>query len=199
MKRAIAAVLLGVVLFVPAPAGAQGVSVGLKGGAVFASIPQITKDFDGTGIDVGQRLGFIGGGFLTLSVAPGFAIQPEVMFTQKGSDASSPDGDLNFHFDYIDIPVLARVSVGTGPARLYLFGGPSFNFNLKAELDEGGDTSDVKDDVESSEIALVAGLGVEFGKFLIEGRWIEGLQNISKESEDDYKTRTFAIMAGFRF
>src|SRR3972149_10909108 len=68
MKRAIAAVLLGVVLFVPAPAGAPGVSVGLKGGAVFASIPQITKDFDGTGIDVGQRLGFIGGGFLTLSV-----------------------------------------------------------------------------------------------------------------------------------
>jgi hypothetical protein len=193
--------MLAVALLVPASANAQGVSGGLKGGVLFSSIPKFSDTLDGPGIDVGQRVGVAGGAFLTLSLLPGFAIQPEVLFVQKGTKVTveGTGFDMRVRLDYIDVPVLARLSVGAGGARVYFFGGPSFNFNLKAENKIDSETEDIKDEVEKHEISAVAGLGVEIGKFLVEGRWIEGLKNVAKDSDVELKNRAFAIMAGIRF
>ncbi len=49
-------------------------------------------------------------------------------------------------------------------------------------------------------MSLVAGVGVEISRFIIEGRGTWGLRNIAKEGEGlDVKTRTFAILVGLRF
>jgi hypothetical protein len=181
------------------PARAQGVSGGIKGGALFASIPKLTDNTQGTGIEFGRRLGFAGGMFVTLDLLPGLSIQPEVIFTQKGAAAEDADVDWTLRLDYIDIPVLARLDVGAAGVRAYLFGGPSFNVNIRARTTVDGDDEDIGDDVEKREIAVVAGLGLQVGKFLVEGRWTEGVKNISKDPEEDLRTRSFAIMAGLRF
>ncbi len=205
MKNGVAVLLLLLVaaLLAPMSADAQGISGGIKGGVLFSSIPQFgdTLDEAGVGIDVSQRVGFTGGAFLTLSLLPGFAIQPEVLYVQKGTDLTVRGTDFSgsFNLDYIDVPVLARLSVGAGGARVYFVGGPSFNFNLKAETEFNSETEDVKDDAEKYEISVVLGLGVELGKFLVEGRWMEGLKNVSTDSDVENKNRTFAIMAGIRF
>jgi hypothetical protein len=204
-NRLFAAVLVLVAAgLVPESAAAQGVSAGLKGGALFSSIPKFGDRLDDEGLgdlfDVGERIGFTGGGFLTLSLLPGFAIQPEVLFVQKGSTLSIAGFDTTLALDYIDIPVLARLSVGGGGAKVYFFGGPSFNFNVSAEADNEGDfEDDLAENIEKSEIGAVVGLGVEIGKFLVEGRWIEGLTNVSKDSDATLRNRAFAVMAGIRF
>ncbi|MDO8835054.1 MAG: porin family protein [Vicinamibacterales bacterium] len=190
-------------LLVPVSTNAQGVSGGIKGGVLFSSIPQFgdTLEEAGVGIDVSQRVGFAGGAFLTLSLLPGFAIQPEVLYVQKGTELGVDGTDFSgsVNLDYIDVPVLARLSVGAGGARVYFVGGPSFNFNLKAETEFNTETDDVTDDVERYEISVVLGLGVEIGKLLVEGRWMEGLKNVSTDLDVENKSRTFAIMAGIRF
>lgn len=202
-RLAVPVLVLVAALLAPGSAKAQGVSAGIKGGALFSSVPKFGDRLDEVGLDeffdVSERIGFTGGGFLTLSLVPGLAIQPEVLFVQKGSTLSISDFDTVLALDYIDIPVLVRLSVGGGGAKVYLFGGPSFNFNLSAETGNDGVTQDLTDDIEKSEIGAVAGLGVEIGKFLVEGRWIEGLTNVWKDSDAELKNRAFAVMAGIRF
>ena len=70
------------------------------------------------------------------------------------------------------------------------------------DLKIGEDFSDITDtdEIESVDVSLVAGVGVEISRFIIEGRGTWGLRNIAKEGEGlDVKTRTFAILVGLRF
>ena len=46
---------------------------------------------------------------------------------------------------------------------------------------------------------MVIGGGFQFSRFLVEGRYTEGLTNIVKELEQDYKNRSFAVMIGVQF
>jgi hypothetical protein len=68
-----------------------------------------------------------------------------------------------------------------------------------AEDDE--DTVDISDEVAGLEISFVAAVGFQINKFLVEGRYMEGLTNLLDVDSDlvTYKSRTFAILAGFRF
>jgi hypothetical protein len=190
------ALLVGLLMLaVPAVGAAQGISGGIKGGALFATVP----DFSELGNELDHRLGITGGAFLTLSILPGLAIQPEAIFTQKGATASLPGGDFTLKLDYLDIPVLARLSFGAAGLKVYGFAGPSFNVRIKAESEFDGETTDLSEDVEKTDISFVAGIGVEVSKLLVEGRWLKSVKNISLDKDFDVKPQGFAIMAGFRF
>jgi len=53
------------------------------------------------------------------------------------------------------------------------------------------------------DFGLVFGAGIEFGKFVIDGRYTHGFTNLNDSEEDgdavEFKSRVFSIMAGFRF
>ncbi len=190
------AVMVGILLLaLPSMGTAQGISGGIKGGALFATVP----DFSELGSELDRRTGITGGAFLTVSLLPGLAIQPEAIFTQKGATASLPGGDFTLKLDYLDVPVLARLSFGAAGFKVYAFAGPSFNVRIKAETEFDGDTTDISDDVEKSDVSFVAGIGVEVSKLLVEGRWLKSVKNISIDKDIDVKPQGFAIMAGFRF
>ena len=55
--------------------------------------------------------------------------------------------------------------------------------------------------MERFDLGLVAGAGLEFGRFVIDGRYTWGLSNINKDESEDVKikNRVFAVMAGIRF
>jgi hypothetical protein len=51
-------------------------------------------------------------------------------------------------------------------------------------------------------VALVGGIGVEFGRALVEARYTHGLLHINEDDngdEDRIKNRVFSVMVGFRF
>lgn len=192
----------------PGEASAQRVGAGFKGGVTFGDIPNITNESDAAGVDRQMRVGAAGGAFLTLDFGSGFMLQPEVLYTQKGVklafDESGLDGAVRIKVDYLEIPVLARLTFGK-VVRGYVFGGPSINFNLSAtgQFLDGAEEEDISDEVESLEFALVFGGGLEIGPVLFEGRWSEGLTDIAKVTGDEpapnLKTRTFMVLFGLRF
>jgi hypothetical protein len=195
MSKRVAVLVALLMLGVPVLGAAQGISGGIKGGALFATVP----DFSEIGEEMDHRLGVTGGVFLTLSLLPGLAIQPEAIFTQKGATATLSDGDYSLKLDYLDIPVLARLSFGAGGVKVYGFAGPSFNIRLKAEAGFGDDMVDISEELEKSDVSFVAGIGVEISKLLIEGRWLKSVKDIAFEDDVELKPQGFAIMAGFRF
>ena len=197
MRTAITTLVLVLALLSPAVATAQGLSVGVKGGLSYATIP----DFADGGIkfDTESRSGFAGGAFFRLTLLPGLSIQPEAIYTPKGVTAKTTLGNMDIDLVYVDAPVLLRLSFGLAGLTGYVYGGPSFNVLLSAEAALGDDAEDVKDDLEPIEVSAVGGAGIEFGKLLIEARLSEGLKSISKNADEEIKTRTFLVMAGIRF
>ena len=168
------------IALLPGTAAAQ-VGFGVKGGMTFGDIPKIGDVSEELGTSTGVRIGYAAGGFLNFGFGGGFSIQPEVLYTQKGVKVEAEGGGTStttrIKTDFIDIPVLARYTVGKG-VRAYFMAGPSFDFRAKAVISTlfGGneEDEDVSDEVESFELAFVFGGGVELGPFLMEARWSEG-------------------------
>jgi hypothetical protein len=198
------------VTLLPGVAAAQSIGGGVKGGLSLADVPNITDGVDAASDILETRIGYAVGGFLAIGLGYGFSIQPEALYTQKGVAASAPGGTASSEFtlkaDYVDVPILGRFTFGMG-LRGYVFAGPSLNFLISAKAKSGffGTTSetDVSEDMESFEAALVLGGGIEIGPLLVEARWSEGLTNILVEGTSpagtELKTRTLLVLGGIRF
>lgn len=195
---------------VPAGSAGQSVGGGVKGGVSVGDVPDFGDVLEFDRFDTSQRTGFAAGAFLAWQFEGGFAIQPEVIYTQKGVEVSHTEDAIDIHgtyeVDFIDVPVLARYTFGQGPTRGYVLAGPSFDFKVnakvKAELLGMSEEEDIDDDTEDFELALVFGGGVEFGPVLLEARWSEGLTNLARETDGDtveVKSRTFLFLGGIRF
>jgi hypothetical protein len=118
------------------------VEIGFKGGVSFAR-------FQGEDIsyDVDTKNGFTVGGFLTVNVNNYLAIQPEILFVQKGTNGSVSafefswwhgvsyhEGYWEDRLSYLETPVLVKLKIPTG-TRIEpdLYVGPSLAIKLMAE------------------------------------------------------------------
>lgn len=197
---------LALVLFLAsAPAAmAQNKGAGFKIGINFAELNVDIGD-DDDDFQFERRTGIVGGIFYQFPVAPHFSIQPEWLYSQRGGKISEADGGGKLDLDYFDVPILLRWdSTTAGQSTFNVFAGPSFNFRHRARSEdafEPGDV-DIRDEIEKIDVGLVFGAGVEFGRFLLDGRYQLGLREVNKfAEEDDFKVkhRTFSIMGGIRF
>ncbi len=200
-----------VIILFPCAAAAQEVGGGLKAGLVLGDVPSANELVtDVTNLSTSLRNGLAAGGFIMVRWKNGFAVQPEVLYTQKGVEAAALEGVesviVRFRTDFIDVPVLGRYTFGKG-VRGYVFAGPSFDFRLNGNLKFTAigisQEEDVSSELKTFEFALVFGGGVEFGPVLFEARWSEGLTDLNKQTtsttEPALKTRAFLFLAGFRF
>lgn len=197
--RSTATVLVLMAAFWVANPGTASAQVGVLVGLNSANV-----DFDveeaGVSITGDRRMGFVGGLTFNLPVQEMFSVELDALFAQKGSEISVPAEDFSqkVKLNYLDLPVLGRINLpGSGPARVHLLVGPSFNFNIseKFDPDEGED-----DEVETFETALVFGGGVTVNRFRVDVRYGLGLSNIVKDSEAEGitgKNRVFSILVGF--
>jgi hypothetical protein len=199
-------VLIGVVawaaLAVPSAATAQGLTFGAKAGVTLGTLSFDPED----SADYGYRIGLAVGGFVALPLGSRLTIQPEGLFNQRGAKAGEEGLESKIALDYIDVPVLVKYAITRGGSRsFFVFGGPSAAFKVRSRATATfGDTTidlDADDDIESFEFGVVAGGGVDFGKWSIDGRYSLGLSNLNKEPEDDVtiKSRAFSVLAGIRF
>ncbi len=199
------ALVIGLVLSlgVSSASAQTGASFGVKAGVNFANL-----NFSGDNIDVSpdQRTGLVAGAFVLVPMSPTFGVQIEGLYSQKGSKFEEAGFKSTTELDMFDVPVLARYTIPSSTSTsFHLFAGPSFNFKLSAndieEFDGEEEKTDIGDDVEGFEFGLVFGAGIEFGKFIIDGRYSHGLTNLNKDDTEnlEVKTRVFSIMAGFRF
>ena len=211
-SHAVRAVVVTVclVMLIPGVTAAQSIGGGVKVGLSLGDVPNISDGVDAASDILERRIGYAVGGFVAVRFGNGFSIQPEVLYTQKGMGVGAPgetaSSDFKFKADYIDVPILGRFTFGMG-LRGYVFAGPSLNFLVSAKaksglFDDGAET-DVTEDMESFEAAVVVGGGIEIGPLLVEARWSEGLTNILVEGMSPagtaLKTRTLLVLGGLRF
>lgn len=191
------------------PILAQGIDIGARAGATFATVGGDDVD------NASYKTGFSLGAHLALDIGPMFSLRPELNYMSKGSGVDEPDleGDLTLNLTYLQIPILAQVSVPNpvGPS-FYFFAGPSAEIETgcTAEFEGGGVSASVDCDSPDVDLlatksltwSLVGGAGVGFGLGVGEAtlgvRYDYGLTSIDDSAaEADIKNRAFSVMVGY--
>lgn len=210
MRSFVSIALTTILVTLPGAVSAQ-IEIGFRGGINFAT-------FAGriiTGGDIVENLetrtGFSYGGFVTLPVSSDFGIQIGAGYTSKGGKVLYP-----FRIDYIEIPVLASISLSrdTSNIALRFFAGPAISFRtscffrkrfVPVKLDCAdsliGDT--VWNKKTDFGVKVGAGLDVSLApstSLLIEGMYDFGLSELGDSGgRDSTKNRVFSILAGLSF
>ena len=203
--RLVPAVVAAIALLVLAPS-ARAQQVGVKGGLNLATLtPEEDED-----PDTSLRPGPVGGIWVRFAPAARVSLQIEGLFSEKGRKVKAPVLELDsadIRIRYFEVPMLARAGVGgtRSASRVYVAGGvaPAFKLAARAHAVSRGreDTRDIGDDLYSFDVGLVGGLGVEFGRALIETRYTHGLRHINTDDngdEDRIKNRVFSVLVGLR-
>lgn len=193
--------LLVLLAGVASGAAAQDMAFGAKGGIAFS-----TLSFDPSSeISYDLRTGLIAGGFVSIPLGSRLTIQPEGLFVQKGAKADDLGVTATIKLDYVEVPVFVKYRLAGGSARsFHVMGGPSVAFKVSASASArfGGSTVETSndDEIEALDYGVVAGAGMDAGRFTIDGRFTFGLANINKEEDEpEARTRSIAILAGVRF
>jgi hypothetical protein len=186
------------------PLFAQIPGLGVKGGVNLATQEISGEDAGDDGLEMLPA--FVGGVFMTFPMASWLDLQPEVLYSVKGSHFAESGFSGSVLIDYLEVPLLLRVSRhGSGRMGFYGAGGPYAAFKMRARtrVKFGGSTEemDVGEDVETMDFGLSFGGGVEFGSLVFDGRYSYGLKDIDKDRTDTIKVtnRAITITAGFRF
>jgi len=191
----------GIVEQAPPPGGggapASGVGIGAKLGPLFTSYSAASCDgcFNtNTGFEGGIWFGGNRGGRI--------GVMGEILYAKKKQEASGPGLTGSTSLQYLEIPILTRINIGSrsrNGVSIYGLVGPVFDINLKASI---GDL-DVKNKYESLDLGILGGVGIEITRFLVEGRFNHGFRNVLKSGNagafGDIKTNSFAVLFGFRF
>lgn len=158
---------------------AKTVEFGIKGGINIAKYTG--DDADGGGITSASRLAFSAGFFLVINIAEMFALQPELIYSIKGTNLEY-DGltGLEKHsLNYIEIPVLAKLLLPiSASSNFNFFVGSYLAVLLSSAYDTteevkdfyeffGIPSSDDMDDIrKSTDMGLVLGMGTQINGFL---------------------------------
>ncbi len=212
MRRMLLLAMIAAVVLLPVAALAQPAEFGVKGALALATLPQIQRSLavSGSNYEPQMRVGLALGGFGTWRANDWFAVQPELLYVQKGVTLEGPLANpVTFvsKTDYLEVPVLAMVTPRlSGQARPYLFAGPTLGFRVRARVDRtvGGvrEKADADALLRAGDAGLTVGAGTRFGRFLAETRFTQGLTPVNKDVPDfrtDVKNRTVAFLAGVAF
>jgi hypothetical protein len=184
--------------FIATPAAAQP-TFGIKGGISFGTFTVATETE--ANVDPGQRQGFVGGLAVLRAGNRAGGVLIEALVHQKGGKDVLRPGD-RMRLTYLDVPVLLHLDVlQRGPSALFVTFGPSFAFNLDSTYEDQGMPEDISDDIETFDVGLNLGAGLEAGALIVEARYTWGLRRVFTEGESGagFKNRALAVTVGFWF
>lgn len=169
-------ILLMCGMIIPVSLMAQDMEVGIKGGVNFSNL------FIDQAEDESARTGFQAGFYGKVPVATNFAIQPELLFSTKGTNAQYDAGDIDFNLNYIDVPVLADFRLG--PSADILIGpyvGVLLNNSVDTDGSFGEDIATLsRNDFSPIDFGFSAGFALNFNTLSIGTRYNLGLIQVAK-------------------
>lgn len=180
------------------------IDFGIKGGLNIANLAGAEDDLDSrTGIHAGLVLDF---SFPLMPVG----IESGIYYSQKGAQISEDGMTATWKLDYVEVPVLAKISVDPpGPFSPHIVVGPYAAYNINSELDVSAGSASVIEDFSefTSDIDFggVIGVGADFSlgvtKLNIQARYSRGLLDVNDngfEDEGEHNS-VFSISAGIMF
>ena len=201
MKKKITTTFLATVclaLFTVMAAKAQ-FSGGLRAGT---NLTTLNGTFDGYH-QVYPR--FYGGVFANYAASGSFALQLELSYMGAGEKLSASSSDVTvtdkLKANYFAVPLLAQYRFPFGG---YIELGPQLGFLLSAKDESGGVTTDVKDNLKSTDVEADLGIGYELKKTSLAGlginvRYVRGLTDISKTASDGGKITNRGLNIGLTY
>lgn len=182
--------------------------IGVKGGINLANL--YVDDVADENLKVGLNAGL----FFKIPFAEFFAIQPEILYSSKGSKLTynnfiNGQGEYRFNLNYVEVPMLAVFNLGphfnihAGPYAALLT-----SANIKDMNDDGTieDIDDLNvDNFNRFDYGLAGGVALEFSNFTLGARYNYGLKevgksgNISGQLTRDAKNSVASFYIGFGF
>jgi hypothetical protein len=165
---------------------AQGVALGIKAGLNFANQAYDAGSFS---VSPDARTSFHAGAFATFKFGM-FGLQPEVLYNSVGSKFD----DEVTKIDYVSVPVLLRLNFAK---IVNIHAGPQFGILLSAKFED----EDVKDQMESSDLGIAFGAGVDLPMGLtLSGRYVLGVKDIDASASGiEAKNNVFQLSVGYKF
>jgi hypothetical protein len=185
------------------------ISVIPKAGVTLSSI-----SYDEEPEDQKTQFGFVGGAGLDIGIIKNFfSLQPELLFIQKGDRFDERNVEATTTLNYLELPLLAKISFGSPTIKGYLNAGPSLALGLngkyKVEGGENAGETDIRFGDASNDgrryldnrfdFGLQFGGGGSFGlgpgALIADIRYGLGLSDLN--DEDKAQNRTFAFTLGY--
>jgi len=160
-------------------APAVGVMVGVNE-AYFATSPKNSTS---------KKPGAMFGVFGVLRRDKSLKILPELQFSQRKVDVKLGSSTASFSTSYLNAGLMTRLKLFKG---LYTSQGAQFAFPVRSKLDLGTSNVDIKDNI-NWDFSIPAGVGRQFGRLGIEGRWDSGLKRVEKGPLGNFIKRNRAI------
>ncbi|MFD1096193.1 porin family protein [Salegentibacter chungangensis] len=169
---------------------------GIKGGVNFSNM---TSDgFE----DNNSRTGFNVGLLAEIPVSDRFSVQPEVLYSTQGTEATRVFAGERYNgeyqVDYVQVPLIAKIYLIDG---LALEAGPSFNFAVNEEYDfeNGGLDLETEPEMASTfEFGGALGASYKFNNgFFLSGRYTQGFTDaFDSDNWDDDAVKNNGIQLG---
>jgi hypothetical protein len=168
---------------------AQLVKFGVKAGVNYANQNGSNITVNSTNYDTEAITSYHAGLIAEVKVTDGFSIQPELLYSTQGATYKNAFEEFKNEVGYLSIPLLAKIHLNK---TFSLDLGPQASFLLSER-----NNFDVNN-AETFEFAAVGGLGINITKnFFLQGRYVLGLSEASKEAE--VKNSALQVSAGFTF
>lgn len=179
---------------------------GLKAGFNYANV----YDAVGEEFDADAKLGFAGGLFIGIPIGKYFGIQPEVLYSQKGFQATGSFLGIDYKFkrttNYIDIPLMVQLkpfnflTILAGPQYSYLISQRTdFTNTLFSTVEEEQFNNE---DIRVNTLGFIGGADVNFNHLVIGARigWDFQKNNGDEASTTPrYKNVWSQATIGYRF
>ena len=151
-------------LFVSVAAFAQG--GGIVAGYT-ASQMSLKDEVKNIGMNIKSAPNFHVGFAYNQPLILGFAIQPEILYANKGTTYSIASNDVTGRMSYIEVPVQVQWGIDLIALKPYVFAEPFVGYALSGQLDAKGLISGVKDfDINELDSRLEYGFSVGAGVML---------------------------------
>jgi len=151
-----------------------------------------------------SKIGFHAGVIAEFSFGESFALQPGVLFSQKGA-VSKDNSDDQLALNYIDIPITLKYKIAAGNMKIYIGAGPVISYAIGGKWKSAAGDTDVKfgssdtDDFKPLDLGLGLGAGLEISSFQIGVNYNLGLSNISPQSGTSFKNNVLGISVAYLF
>jgi hypothetical protein len=182
MKRQIFTLALMALLYAPVFLSAQGLGIGIKAGANFSN-------YATENASTSTLTSYHVGAYANINFSEKWGITPEVLWSAQGAELD----DAEFNTDYITVPIMLRWRI---IELISLEAGPQFNFLTNAKLE--GYPGNIEDQLKSNTYSIAFGgvihLPLGFNGGL---RYVMGMSDLSDDSNEELKDRTFQIYVGW--
>ena len=179
---------------------------GIKGGVNYSNV----YDTKGEAFVADPKFGFAGGAFLAIPIGKYLGVQPEVLFSRKGFQATGIILGSNYSLtrttSFIDVPLL----ISFKPAKaLTILGGPQFSYLMKQkDVFASGSTSYLQeqefknDNLRKNVMCFLGGIDIGLNQLVLGARVGWDIQNntgTGTSTTPRYKNMWYQATLGYRF